>query len=156
MKKLIFVVALTLSACAPKASPTVIPQVPQAISASVDQDVRALSIKALSILQVSGGIVERAVTIEYQLRPALPAGWHEKFKDYVNPLIDKMLLAIDQIEKHSITTWAQFKTMVDPILGIVGGVVNLVRTLPQMTQQRSGFGGVLEFLGQTLSSLTTK
>lgn len=142
--------AAGLTACGPKRIE--LPAAPAQVVADTDATLRAATIKALSLLQATGALTERVVDVELELQPVLPAGWHERFRAAVIRVAQGALKAIDVIESGTLKTWAVLKAIVDPVIAAAGAVVDLVRALPQVTSSRSGFGGLVDLLGQIVGA----
>lgn len=110
--------------------------------AGVDTDVRAGAIKALGLIQAAGEVAQQAQAVEAQLAAAgaIPAATHVKIQAAFKMVATQALNVITQIESGVVTSWGQLKAQIDPLLGSLNSIVQLVQAIGQPG------GGLLQWL----------
>lgn len=104
-----------------------IPPAPTVIT-TIDTDVKAGAIKALGILESAGHVANKAEPMAMNAAKAFGASQavQDSIRDGFHKTSVGALAAIDTIEKGAVTDWPKLKAILDPVLGSVESLVNIV------------------------------
>lgn len=138
--------AAVLSSCGGKNPPV---NVAPTLNTQTDQDVLGALAKALVFLKAAGAVVNQASLIEAQAvgMGAVSPAIDKTFKTAVGTIKAEALKVIDDIDGKVITTYAQAKTRIDPILGAID---TLRKNVPSGQSFWSQLGSVLINLAVTI------